>query len=339
MSKNEPPIFPTTPIFIPYYWVQANTKTLTIDYANSHYLRFPSGQGTESIPNLIITGTTTFGTTTVTAPSAGDNSTKVPSTAWVTTALPTAPLLTTTNLNGGIASQIPYQSSANTTAFIANGTSGQLLQSNGTSAPAFATVSQSLVSSNLYTPFYPVSASNGVTNGIISQTIDPAICYNYGSFNVAGTQAYCSSIYLYAGSVINNISMFFSVGGTGNMYLGLYNSSGVRVAVTALTTANQTLNIVTAFTSAYTVPTSDFHYCVILIIGGTSPTIICCPNCFSGGNALASLINYPIGTATITASRFRYRACTVTVSGSVLPTTFIGLSGTTSKFLMYFGLN
>ena len=44
---------------------------------------------------------------------------------------------TATNLAGGIASQIPYQSSAGTTAFIANGSAGQLLTSNGTSAPSW----------------------------------------------------------------------------------------------------------------------------------------------------------------------------------------------------------
>jgi len=47
---------------------------------------------------------------------------------------------TATNLAGGIASQIPYQSAAGTTAFIANGTSGQALVSNGTSAPSFGTL-------------------------------------------------------------------------------------------------------------------------------------------------------------------------------------------------------
>jgi hypothetical protein len=45
-----------------------------------------------------------------------------------------------TSLAGGIASQIPYQTGANTTAFIANGTSGQVLTSNGTSAPSFQAV-------------------------------------------------------------------------------------------------------------------------------------------------------------------------------------------------------
>ena len=45
---------------------------------------------------------------------------------------------TATNLAGGVASQIPYQSAANTTSFIPNGTSGQVLVSAGTSAPGFS---------------------------------------------------------------------------------------------------------------------------------------------------------------------------------------------------------
>jgi len=42
-----------------------------------------------------------------------------------------------TNLAGGVASEIPYQTGANTTAFIANGTSGQYLKSNGTGVPSW----------------------------------------------------------------------------------------------------------------------------------------------------------------------------------------------------------
>jgi hypothetical protein len=42
-----------------------------------------------------------------------------------------------TNLAGGLASQVPYQTGAGATAFIANGTAGQILTSNGTSAPAW----------------------------------------------------------------------------------------------------------------------------------------------------------------------------------------------------------
>jgi hypothetical protein len=43
-----------------------------------------------------------------------------------------------TNLAGGAASQIPYQTGSGATSFIANGTSGQVLTSNGASAPTWA---------------------------------------------------------------------------------------------------------------------------------------------------------------------------------------------------------
>ena len=45
-----------------------------------------------------------------------------------------------TNIAGGGAGQVPYNSGADTTAFLAAGTSGQFLKSNGTSAPSWGDV-------------------------------------------------------------------------------------------------------------------------------------------------------------------------------------------------------
>jgi hypothetical protein len=92
-----------------------------------------------SFVNLSVTGTTSFdgneGTAGQVLTSAGTGNTPT----WATPSAATA-----TNLAGGIASQIPYQSAANTTAFIANGSSGQILQSNGTSAPSWSNRTQYL---------------------------------------------------------------------------------------------------------------------------------------------------------------------------------------------------
>ena len=55
--------------------------------------------------------------------------------AYNTTSVGTAS--TATNIAGGIASQIPYQTGAGATSFIANGTSGQVLTSNGTSVSSW----------------------------------------------------------------------------------------------------------------------------------------------------------------------------------------------------------
>jgi hypothetical protein len=71
------------------------------------------------------------------------------------------------NIAGGVASQIPYQSAAGTTSFIANGTSGQVLQSNGTSsAPTFVAQSTLAAGSatnatNLTTANFTITESGG----------------------------------------------------------------------------------------------------------------------------------------------------------------------------------
>jgi hypothetical protein len=71
--------------------------------------------------------------------------------------------VTSTNLAGGAASQIPYQSGAGTTTFIPNGTSGQLLKSNGTSAPSWENASALSVTtfSAGTTGFTPSTATGG----------------------------------------------------------------------------------------------------------------------------------------------------------------------------------
>ena len=46
-----------------------------------------------------------------------------------------------TNLAGGAASQLPYQTAAGATAFIANGSAGQVLTSNGAAAPSWGAIS------------------------------------------------------------------------------------------------------------------------------------------------------------------------------------------------------
>ena len=76
---------------------------------------------------------------------------------------------TATNLAGGAASQIPYQTASGTTAFIANGTTGQFLTSNGSSAPSWSTVSTAITitdDTSSATAYYPLFArvTTGTTN-------------------------------------------------------------------------------------------------------------------------------------------------------------------------------
>ena len=79
---------------------------------------------------------------------------------------------TATNLAGGAASQIPYQSASGTTSFISNGTSGQVLKSNGASAPSWANTSD-----------IAVSTFSGGTTGLTPSTPTS------GAITLAGTLA------------------------------------------------------------------------------------------------------------------------------------------------------
>jgi len=64
-----PPPTETLPIFDAGVFT-TNDSTLTISQADARYLKFPTGQGTETIPNLVVSGTSTLATTTATTLNA-----------------------------------------------------------------------------------------------------------------------------------------------------------------------------------------------------------------------------------------------------------------------------
>ncbi len=115
------------------------------------------GTGATSFTNgALIRGN---GTSALSAASAADIVAAIGSTAVQNATA----AVTSTNLAGGAASQIPYQSGAGATAFIANGTSGQILKSNGASAPSWENVSALGVTtfSAGTTGFTPSTATGG----------------------------------------------------------------------------------------------------------------------------------------------------------------------------------
>jgi len=83
---------------------------------------------------------------------------------------------TATNLAGGIASQIPYQTGAGATSFVANGTTGQVLTSNGTSAPswttptAYTTVTDDTTTNATRYPLFANQTSGNLTTEYTSST-------------------------------------------------------------------------------------------------------------------------------------------------------------------------
>ena len=62
MSSEAPPIYDVS-IFIPSYWADQISSGFDKAYADTHYLKFPIGQGTEFIPDLVVSGSTTLAST------------------------------------------------------------------------------------------------------------------------------------------------------------------------------------------------------------------------------------------------------------------------------------
>ena len=95
---------------------------------------------------------------------------------------------TATNVAGGAASQLLYQSASGTTAFVANGTAGQFLVSNGTSAPSWSTVSTAVTISDQTSSastFYPLfySATSGTTNTVDTSSTKLQYVPSTGTFS------------------------------------------------------------------------------------------------------------------------------------------------------------
>ena len=123
----------TTPV------VLANGGTGLTSYTAGDLPYFATGT---AFNKLAIGATNRILTSSGTAPQWTDPaSVSVGSATTAASATSATTATTSTNLAGGVASQIPYQTGAGTTSFIANGTAGQVLLSNGTSAPSWGGVS------------------------------------------------------------------------------------------------------------------------------------------------------------------------------------------------------
>ena len=124
-----------------------------------------------------------------------------PSTSVLTATTFSGNATTATNILGGIASQILYQSAPSTTAFIPNGTAGQVLTSNGTSVPTWVskafvyTTSSSLAGitqtyatvglvmfGGTVSPYLDVKTTAGLTNSGTNGWVRSAVAAQAGRF-------------------------------------------------------------------------------------------------------------------------------------------------------------
>ena len=97
-------------------------------------------------------------------------------TYWTNVAASSVSVGTATNLDGGGAGYIPYQSGAGATSFVSAGTTGQVLTSNGTSAPtwstptAYATVTDDTTTNATRYPLFASVTTGNLTTEYVSST-------------------------------------------------------------------------------------------------------------------------------------------------------------------------
>lgn len=95
---------------------------------------------------------------------------------WTNVATSTVSVGTATNLAGGGAGYVPYQTGSGATSFVSAGTSGQVLTSNGTSAPtwttptAYATVTDDTTTNATRYPLFAAATSGNLTTEYTSST-------------------------------------------------------------------------------------------------------------------------------------------------------------------------
>lgn len=175
------------------YWKNAQPSTIGVSSFSAGTTGFtPSTASTGAVTLSGTLGTANGGTNNTATPTAGTvatgDGTKITYTAagtsgqilnsngsgtptWIDTSSITAGKAT--NLAGGSAGVVPYQSATDTTAFTSVGTAGQVLKSNGTSAPTWVNPSSLNASISITddtttnSTFYPTftSATSGTITG------------------------------------------------------------------------------------------------------------------------------------------------------------------------------
>ena len=170
MSSSVAPLFPKTSVFIPAFWNSARGGLLTQEEADALYLKFPVGQGTESIPNLIVSGSSTLGSVSASTFSQSG---------------------TYTNTNSGTPAKQVIINNTTPSITITDGTNTNIITP--TSSGAVGTLQQVLDTGNSATG---ANAKIGLTNTDVGYNASPQITLN-NSRSDAGASVGVPSIEYY----------------------------------------------------------------------------------------------------------------------------------------------
>ena len=159
---------------------------------------------------------------------------------------------TSTNLAGGVAGAIPYQSGASTTSFTAAGTTGQVLTSAGTGIPtwttptSYATVTDDTTTNGTRYPLFANQTSGNLSTEYTSST---KLQYNpsTGTFTSTLFSGSGASLTSLNGSNISSGTVGTGVGGTG---LTSFTSGGAVYATSASVLTTGTLPVTAGGTAS-----------------------------------------------------------------------------------------
>ena len=232
MSSEQPPN-PIVDTFNPEYWRITADGGITTEYLDDNYLKFPLSQTAQetftAIPNC-----------SASQPVSTDSSSKIPTTAWVQSAIPAISGLAT------LAGTNAFTGTNSFTILTSNSATMPLATDSGTTMPTTAWVQSAIDASqdtgnitenNTNATFYPVfvSATGTTTFNANSGTTPFSLNPNTGDFNVSSTlQITQDTIAMGVGTALSS--------GTGCVALGLNagNASQATNSVAVGSSAGQT---------------------------------------------------------------------------------------------------
>jgi len=255
--------------------------------------------GTSALATGILKSTTSTGALTIAV--AGDFPTLNQSTTGNASTATTA-----TNLAGGGAGQLPYQTASGTTAMLAAGTATYVLTSNGTAAPSWQPPSTSAGTVTSVAALTLGTTGTDVSSSVLNSTTTPVITLNIPTASASNRGALSSTDW----STFNGK---YSTGGA----LGTPSSGTLSSCTVDGTNAVGYKNIPQTGsdkTTAYTLAVGDVGKYVGV---GTSGSIVVPTSTFANGDAI-SIFNNTTGSITITTSApTAYIAGTNTVKTSI----------------------
>ena len=256
---------------------------------------------------------------------------------WTNVANSSVAVGTATNLAGGGAGYVPYQSAAGTTSFVAAGTSGQVLTSNGTSAPswttptAYATVTDDTTTNADRYPLFANQTAGNLTTEYVSST---KLKYN------PSTGTLFSTTFDGAGTGLTGTAASLSIGGnaaTASLATKSTNLAGGAAGSLPYQSGADTTTFLAAGTNGQ-----------ILTLSSGVPTWAAAPSTgititddtTTNGTRYIAFTDVTTGSVTgeyVSSTKLQYNPSTGQISSPIVATPLLSITGSSSGYVRFQG--